>query len=191
MSALIRASREGLIPARPALVVSTSPDAPALRRAEELGVASRVVQAGSGDALDEALVEVFRQAEVSAVCLAGYMRLLGPLFLRAFPGRVLNIHPSLLPLYGGRGYYGRHVHEAVLQSGARFSGATVHFLDGDYDQGPIILQDVAPVLDDDSPESLAARVLEVEHRIYPEAVSLLFQNRLRIEGLRVRHLPPG
>lgn len=191
MSALIRASREGLIPARPALVVSTSPDAPALRRAEELGVASRVVQAGSGDALDQALVEVFRQAEVSAVCLAGYMRLLGPLFLRAFPGRVLNIHPSLLPLYGGRGYYGRHVHEAVLQSGARFSGATVHFLDGDYDQGPIILQDVAPVLDDDSPESLAARVLEVEHRIYPEAVSLLFQNRLRIEGLRVRHLPPG
>jgi len=97
----------------------------------------------------------------------------------------MNVHPALLPAFGGVGMYGHHVHEAVLASGARFSGATVHFVTPETDRGPIIIQDVVPVLDDDTPETLAARALEAEHRIYPEAVRLYAEDRLSIKGNRV------
>ena len=113
------------------------------------------------------------------------MRKLGPAFLQAFPRRVLNIHAALLPCFGGQGYYGRRVHEAVIESGARFSGATVHFADELYDHGPIIVQAVVPVEDDDTPETLAARVLEQEHRLYPQALRLLAEGRLEVQGRRV------
>jgi phosphoribosylglycinamide formyltransferase-1 len=114
------------------------------------------------------------------------MRMLGPDFLQAFPQRILNIHPALLPCFGGQGFYGRRVHEAVLESGARFTGVTVHFVDELYDHGPIILQAPVPVEDDDTTETLAARVLEQEHRLYPEALRLLAEGRLEIQGRRVR-----
>src|SRR5207245_9001410 len=110
----------------------------------------------------------------------------GPAVLRAYPGRILNSHAALLPCFGGPGFYGRRGHEAVLESGARFTGATVHFGDEEYDQGPIILQAVVPVEDDDTPDTLAARVLEQEHRIYPEALRLLAEGRLEICGRRVK-----
>ena len=109
--------------------------------------------------------------------------------LRRYPQRMMNIHPSLLPAFGGRGFYGHHVHEAVLGSGTHFSGATVQFVDDEYDHGPIILQAVVPVLDDDTPLDLAARILEQEHKLYPEAIRLFAQDRLRVEGRRVRLLP--
>lgn len=192
MQALIDATRDGRIPGEVVLVVSTSPGAPALERAGAAGVATRLVPAGdypTPEALDEALAGAFERAEVDLICLAGYMRLISPGFVRRFAGRMMNIHPGLLPAFGGQGYYGKRVHQAVLESGARFSGVTVHFVDEEYDHGPIILQRVVPVAEDDTPESLAQRVLVEEHRAYPEAVRLFAEGRLRIEGRRVRVLP--
>lgn len=138
------------------------------------------------DDLDVRLLGAFREVGADTIVLAGFMRKLGPEFLRAYPQRILNVHAALLPCFGGQGYYGRRVHEAVIESGARFSGATVHFVDDEYDHGPIILQAVVPVEDDDTPETLAARVLAEEHRIYPEALRLLAEGRLEIVGRRVR-----
>jgi phosphoribosylglycinamide formyltransferase-1 len=135
--------------------------------------------------LDLRLIAAFREVGADTIALAGFMRKLGPAFLEAFPQRILNIHPALLPCFGGQGFYGRRVHEAVLESGARFSGATVHFVDELYDHGPILLQSVVPVLDDDTLETLAARVLEAEHRLYPEALRLLALRQLEIRGRRV------
>lgn len=188
MQALIDATRVGRIPGRVALVVSTSPGAPALERAAAAGVPTRLIPAQEYPdqaSLDEALVRAFEEAEVELICLAGYMRLLGPVFLSRYAGRVMNVHPSLLPAFGGKGYFGRHVHEAVIETGVKFTGVTVFFVDDQYDQGPIILQRTVPVLEDDTVEAVAARVLEEEHRAYPEAVRLFAEGRLRIEGRRV------
>jgi phosphoribosylglycinamide formyltransferase 1 len=138
------------------------------------------------ESLDARLIAAFQEVGADAIALAGFMRKLGPSFLHAFPRRVLNIHAALLPCFGGQGFYGRRVHEAVIESGARFSGATVHFVDDQYDHGPIILQAMVPVENDDTAETLAARVLEQEHRIYPEALRLLAEGRLTIEGRRVK-----
>jgi formyltetrahydrofolate-dependent phosphoribosylglycinamide formyltransferase len=138
------------------------------------------------ESLDARLIAAFQDVGADTIALTGFMRKLGPSFLRAFPQRVLNIHAALLPCFGGQGFYGRRVHEAVIESGARFSGATVHFVDDQYDHGPIILQAVVPVENDDTAETLAARVLEQEHRLYPEALRLLAEGRLTIEGRRVR-----
>jgi formyltetrahydrofolate-dependent phosphoribosylglycinamide formyltransferase len=194
MQALIDASRDGRIPGEVALVVSTSPGAPALDRAAAAGVPTLLLDAASfpsQQALDSALADAFTERGAHLVCLAGYMRLLGPEFLSRFAGRVLNVHPGLLPAFGGQGFYGRRVHEAVLASGTKFSGVTVHFVDEEYDHGPIVLQRVVPIMEGDTPETLATRVLEQEHQAYPEAVRLFAEGRLRIEGRRVRTLPSG
>src|SRR5262249_6885006 len=139
--------------------------------------------------LDAALAAAFHEAGAELVCLAGYMRLLGPRFLEPFAGRVMNIHPALLPAFGGQGFYGRRVHEAVIESGVRVSGVTVSFVDAHYDGGPIILQRVVPVEEEDTPETLAARVLAMEHQAYPEAIRLFAEGRLTIHGRRVRVAP--
>jgi len=192
MQALIDATRDGRIPGEVALVVSTSPGAPALERARSGRVAAQLVPAPdypNADDLDSALADAFECAEVDLICLAGYMRLLTPGFVRRFAGRMMNVHPGLLPSFGGKGYYGKRVHEAVLESGAKFTGVTVHFVDDEYDHGPIILQRVVAVDEEDTPETLAQRVLAEEHRAYPDAVRLFAEGRLRIEGRRVRVLP--
>jgi phosphoribosylglycinamide formyltransferase 1 len=189
MQALIDATRDGRIPGRIVLVLSTSPGAPALERAESAGVPTRLIPAEDypdQDGLDTALADAFERAGAELVCLAGYMRLLGPAFLSRFPGRIMNIHPGLLPAFGGRGFYGRRVHEAVLESGAKVTGVTLHFVDEQYDHGPIILQRVVPVEENDTVDTLAARVLAMEHQAYPEAVRLFAEGRLQIEGRRVR-----
>jgi formyltetrahydrofolate-dependent phosphoribosylglycinamide formyltransferase len=191
MQAIIDAARDGRIPGEVALVASTSPGAPALERARQSGVPALLIAAEeyeSQEELDRALAAAFEEARVDLVCLAGYMRLLGRAFLSRFPNRVMNVHPGLLPAFGGRGFYGRRVHEAVIESGARFSGVTVQFVDEEYDHGPIIIQKVVPVEWEDTPETLAARVLEAEHQAYPEAVRLFAEGRLRIEGRRVHIL---
>ena len=182
MQALIDAAHDGRIPGEVGLVVSTSPGAPALERAQAAGVPARLIPAEefpTPDALDEALAHAFEEAKVDLICLAGYMRLLTPPFLNRFHGRIMNIHPGLLPAFGGRGFYGRRVHEAVLAAGAKVSGATVHFVDEEYDHGPIILQREVPVEPGDTPETLAARVLTAEHEAYPEAVRRFAEGRLR------------
>lgn len=189
LQAILAACAEGRIPARVAVVVSISEGAPALDRARDAGVPARFVDPDrfpSSAALDLELIRVMEEHGADLVALAGYMRLLGPEFLARYPSRIMNTHAALLPCFGGRGYYGRRVHEAVLESGARFSGATIHFVDEEYDHGPIILQDVVPVLDDDSAETLAARVLDQEHRLYVEAIRLFAEGRLTVCGRRVR-----
>jgi len=192
LQTILHACASGFIPGEVALVLSTTASAPALELARAAGVPARFVDPEGADdpaALDRELALRFGDAGVGLVALTGYLRLLGPEMLRRYPMRMMNIHPSLLPAFGGRGFYGHHVHEAVLESGTRFSGATVQFVDHEYDHGPIILQSVVPVLDDDTPLDLAARVLEQEHTLYPEAIRLFAQDRLRVEGRRVRILP--
>ncbi len=166
MAALLRACGDGTIPAQACCVVAPREGTEAAANA---GVEVRVVEPGDG--YGARLVRALEGATV--VCLAGFTRLLPEEVLRAFPGRVLNIHPSLLPRHGGPGMYGRRVHEAVLASGDVESGCTVHFVTERYDEGAVLLQARCSVLEGDTPDTLAARVLELEHRTYPEAVRRL------------------
>ena len=163
--------------ARVALVLSDRADAGALARAERAGVATRVVAHGSRASEDIAseMLELLERADVELLALAGYTRLVPAPVVERFRGRILNIHPALLPAFGGKGMYGAHVHRAVLDSGATMSGATVHVVDEAYDRGPIVAQWPVPVLRDDTPESLAARVLRVEHWLYPATIEAAAQ----------------
>jgi phosphoribosylglycinamide formyltransferase-1 len=169
MAALIDACACGSLDAEVRIVVGSSARAPALARAKELGVRSVVVEPGEDytEHLHGAL------AGCRVICLAGYMRLLPAAVLHEFRGRVLNIHPALLPKFGGKGMYGRRVHEAVIAAGEKESGCTVHIVTEEYDEGPIVVQKRCPVLPGDNPDTLAARVLELEHQAFPEAVGVL------------------
>lgn len=186
--AILDAIGAGRLDADVALCVSSRPDAGALERAARAGVPTCVLRAAEFPddvALGAAMLEALATHHVDFVALAGFMRKIPSSVVAAYRHRMLNIHPALLPAFGGPGMYGRRVHEAVIEHGARISGATVHLVDEEYDSGPIVLQDVVPVLDHDTPESLAARVLEVEHRIYPEALRLFAEGLVRIDGRRV------
>ena len=168
-----------------ALVVSDRPRAGALDRATARGVPTAVV--APGDYPDEggfarALLDVLAAHEVDTVALAGYLRRVPDPVVWAFEGRMLNVHPSLLPAFGGPGMYGRRVHEAVLAYGCRVSGATVHLVDAGLDTGPVVLQEAVAVHADDTPETLAAAVLAVEHALLPRALRLLAAGRLRVSG---------
>ena len=165
------------------LVVVNRPGVGAIARAEAAGVAVRVLpheQHPSREAYDDVLVAALREAGVEIVALAGFMRLLTARLLWAFPGRVLNIHPSLLPAFPGL-----HAQRQALEYGVKVSGCTVHFVDEGLDRGPIVLQSAVPVLDEDDEAALAARILAEEHRIYPQAVRLLAEGRLVTRGRRV------
>jgi phosphoribosylglycinamide formyltransferase-1 len=185
MEALLDAMHAGAVPAEPAVVVSSRPEAAGLARAAERGVATAVVDPRAHRPRAEherALLAVLREHGADLVCLAGYMRLLGATLVGAFPARMLNVHPSLLPAFPGL-----HAQRQALEHGVRVSGCTVHLVDEQCDHGPIVLQAAVPVLSGDSEESLAARILEQEHRIYPQALALLAQGRLRVAG-RVVHV---
>lgn len=176
----------GRLPAEVVLVIASRDDAYGLVRAGHAGVPAEVVRRkdhATADLFSEAIFARCRKARVDLVCLAGFLQLLP--IPDDFLGRVMNIHPALIPAFCGKGYYGRHVHEAVLDYGARVSGCTVHFADNQYDHGPIILQRTVPVLPDDTPESLAARVFQKECEAYPEAITLFAEGKLRIDGKRV------
>ena len=181
---------EGSLDAEVAVVIATRPDAHGLERARNHGVEAVVIErktfkntASFSDALNAKLDEI----GVDLVCLAGFMVMWK--MSDRYLGRVMNIHPALIPAFCGKGYYGHFVHEAVLTCGAKVSGCTVHFADREYDRGPIIVQKTAPVLDDDTPDTLAARVFEKECEAYPEAIQLFAEGRLQIEDRRVRILP--
>ena len=183
MVSLIEASRRGEIPdAEIAIVISNLPDAPGLKLAADLGIETLVCDSRSRkrEEHDRAVALELKMRNVDLVCLAGYMRILTPFFLREFPSSVINIHPSLLPSFPGL-----HVHEQALEYGVRFSGCTVHFVDEELDHGAIIQQAVVPVLDSDTPETLAARVLVEEHRVYPLALQLVASDSLTFDGRRV------
>ena len=180
LQALLDAAQAGQLGGEVVAVVSNVAGAAGLERAHRAGVPA-FVQDHRGRTRDEHDAAVRRLLEdqgVELVCLAGYMRLLTPAFLNRFQGRIINIHPGLLPAFGGRGFYGRRVHEAVLAAGLKVSGATVHFVDEEYDHGPIILQREVPVEPGDTPETLGARVLAAEHLAYPEAVRLFADGRI-------------
>ncbi len=192
LQALLDACRAGEIPAEIAVVVSNVPGAFALERAHGQGIPAVVVDHRaflSKAEFEAALRGTLESFRIELVCLAGFLRILSPAFVAAFPGRIMNIHPALLPAFGGKGMYGEKVHWAVLASGARLSGCTVHFVTEVPDAGPIIVQSAVPVEDDDTPATLAARVQREERRQYPLAVRLFAEGRLRIEGNRVRILP--
>ncbi len=183
MEALADACAEPGFPARIVLVVANVAAAPGLRKAAARGLPTAVLEHGAfadRDAFEARLVQLLREHRVEAVALAGFMRLLGRRFLSAFPQRVLNIHPSLLPAFPGL-----HAHEQAIEYGVRVSGCTVHLVTEQMDAGPIVLQAAVPVLQEDTAETLAARVLQQEHRIYPQAVRLLAEGRLRVVGRRV------
>jgi phosphoribosylglycinamide formyltransferase-1 len=171
------------LPAEIALVVSNVPDAPGLARARELGLATQVVdhrESGSREAHDARMIETLAAAGVEWICLAGYMRLLSAPFVEAFDGRILNIHPSLLPAFPGL-----HAQRQALEAGVKIAGCTVHFVDTGLDSGPIVAQRAVAVLDDDDEASLAARILVEEHRLYAEALRRLLVEPWRIDGRRV------
>jgi len=171
-----------------AIVISNRADAAGLTRAREAGVEALTVTPSDyagRDAYDRALVEILRAREVDLICLAGYMRRVGKGMLDAFPNRILNIHPSLLPAFPGL-----DAQRQALEHGVKFAGATVHMVTAELDGGPIVLQAVVPVLTNDTVETLSARVLVEEHRIYPEAISLVLNGGWSVEGRRWSMIPP-
>jgi phosphoribosylglycinamide formyltransferase-1 len=179
----------GRIPdAEIALVISNREGAPGLDRAAVRGIASQVIPSKglAREDYDRLVVRELKEAGVEVVCLAGFMRLLSPYFVAAFPQRILNIHPSLLPSFPGL-----EAQRQALEYGVKFSGCTVHLVDENLDAGPIVAQAVVPVREDDTPETLAARILVEEHRIYTEAVRLVLSGNFRVEGRRVIANPPA
>jgi phosphoribosylglycinamide formyltransferase 1 len=181
--ALAESVSAGRIPnAEMAIVISNKADALGVKRAEARGIATRVIPSKGlqREDYDRQVVAVLQENKVDLICLAGYMRLLSPYFVAAFPQKILNIHPSLLPAFPGL-----EGQKQALQHGVKFAGCTVHFVDENLDAGAIILQAVVPVLDSDDEHALAERILKEEHRIYSEAVKIILEGKYRIVGRRV------
>jgi phosphoribosylglycinamide formyltransferase-1 len=181
--ALADAVAAGRIPnAEIALVLSNREDAPGIARARTRGIAAEVIPSKGlqREAYDRLAVAALREKQVDLICLAGFMRLLSPYFIQAFPNRILNIHPSLLPAFPGL-----EAQRQALDYGVKFAGCTVHFVDENLDAGPIVLQAVVPVQDNDTEETLSARILAEEHRIYSQAVCIVLEGRYKIAGRRV------
>ena len=177
----------GRIPnAEIAVVISNREGAPGLERARARGIEARPIPSKGleREAYDKLAMAALEEKKIDLVCLAGYMRLLSPQFVAAFRGRILNIHPSLLPAFPGL-----ESQRQALEHGAKFAGCTVHFVDENLDAGPIVLQAVVPIEDRDTPETLSERILREEHRIYTEAVRIVLEGRYRIEGRRVLITP--
>ena len=177
----------GEVPGRVVCVIASKARAGGLERARRRGIPAHAVprrEHADVGKFNDALHALLDDAEPDLVALLGF---LSPFELRGrYEGRCINVHPALVPAFSGRGYYGHRVHEAVIESGVKCPGATVHFVDAEYDQGPLILQEAVPVLDDDGPDDVAARVQEVERRLVPEAIRLFAAGRLSIDGRRVR-----
>ncbi len=187
--ALAESVAAGRIPdAEIAIVISNREGAPGIERARQRGIETRVIPSKGleREAYDRQVVAVLQEKRVDLVCLAGFMRILSPYFVAAYRDRILNIHPALLPAFPGL-----EAQRQALEYGVKWSGCTVHFVDENLDAGPIIVQAPVPVQDDDTAETLAARILKEEHRIYSEAVRIVLEGRFHIEGRRVIQLPLG
>ncbi|MBI2882732.1 MAG: phosphoribosylglycinamide formyltransferase [Candidatus Methylomirabilis oxyfera] len=183
LQAIIDASEAGTIDAVVAIVISDAADARALELAGRHGIDAAFVDPrlhATSEDFDVAVIDLLRKHEVELICLAGFMRVLSPHFIGEYRNRIMNIHPALLPAFPGL-----HAQRQALRYGAKLSGCTVHFVDEGVDTGPIIIQAVVPVLDEDTDESLSARILTYEHRIYSRAIQLFAEGRLEIRGRRV------
>ena len=185
MESILKSIKKNKIPANPAVVISNKADAKGLKMAQGFGVKTEVIESqgikGPNWDYDKKIISVLEKYNVTAsnglVCLAGFMRIMSPEFIRHFKGRVMNIHPALLPSFPGL-----HSQKQAVEYGAKYSGCTVHFADEGVDTGPIIIQTVVKVKDDDTEETLTKRILAKEHKIYPEAVKLFAQGRIKIVG---------
>jgi phosphoribosylglycinamide formyltransferase-1 len=189
LMALHTATQEGRLSAQIVVVIGTKATAPALERAQQAGLSTAVIDLTGKEeaACAHLLGSTLQEAGADTIALAGYLRRLPSAIVNAYPHRIINIHPSLLPAFGGKGMYGENVHRAVLEYGAKVSGCTAHLVDETYDTGPVILQRVVTVEEGDTPETLAARVLPQEHAAFVEALQLLAEGRLSVEG-RVVHV---
>ena len=184
LQAIIDASEKGEIPAKVVIVISDKKEAYALERARKHGIEALFIDPKaypSREDHEKAMGDELEKRGVELICLAGYMRVLSPYFVRRFYGRIMNIHPALLPAFPGL-----HGQLQALEYGVKIVGCTVHFVDEDVDHGPIIIQAAVPVLEDDDEDTLSARILEYEHKIYPRAIQLFAQGRLKIQGRRVK-----
>ena len=188
LQALIDATERGDISGTITVVISNKKNAYALERARSHGIeAVHLPRKGrTPEEYDEEIVKLLKNHKVEIVVLAGYMKILTPVVIRAYENHILNIHPSLLPSFGGVGFYGEKVHRAVLEYGCKFSGCTVHIVTEDVDSGPVVTQRCVPVLEDDTPETLASRVLEKEHEALVEAVKHMCEGKVVIDGRRVK-----
>ncbi len=181
---------DGTLDASIDLVIASHPDITGINLVKKRDLSLRVVESNDNNSLDETddmITSLLTDAGIDLVCLCGYLRLLR--IDKHLEGRVINIHPALLPEFGGKGMYGGRVHRAVLAAGRKFSGCSVHFVDGQYDHGPVILQKTCPVRPDDDEDALAARVFEQECLAYPEAIRLIVSKRVKLEGGQVHILP--
>jgi len=189
LQALIDNIENGLINGEIVVVISDKKGVFGIERARKHGIRAIEIDKRDYDDKDvfmKAIINELENHDVELVVLAGFLSILSKDFIERYRNRIMNIHPSLIPAFCGKGYYGQRVHKAVLEYGAKISGATVHFVDEGADTGPIILQEAVNVEEDDTPESLAARVLNVEHKLLPQAVKLYCEGKLIIDGRKVR-----
>jgi formyltetrahydrofolate-dependent phosphoribosylglycinamide formyltransferase len=190
LQAIIDGCRDGRIDGRVAVVIGVNDDVPAMERAREQEIPAIAVSAkefATDEGYGSRLLEILSGYNIDLICLAGYMRLLPLEVVRTYRSRVMNTHAALIPMFYGKGMYGEHLHKAVLDYGVKISGCTIHFVDEEYDTGPIIVQKAVPVEEGDTPETLVARILPHEHAAYVEAIQLFAEGRLRVEG-RVVHV---
>jgi formyltetrahydrofolate-dependent phosphoribosylglycinamide formyltransferase len=187
LQAIIDSIEAGKLDAQIKAVISNNSKSGALERARNHNITDIHLshkQFATPEEFDQKLLSILKENEIDMIVLAGYMKMISPTVIRQYKNRIINIHPALLPSFGGKGMYGIHVHEAVIESGVKVSGVTVHLVDEIYDHGAIVMQKTVPVLDDDTPESLAERVLKVEHQAYSEAIQLFAEDRIEIRGNR-------
>jgi len=188
LQAVMDAIDKGSIPARINLVLSDRPNAYGLIRAQKSGIPAYCINRrdfADSTAFNQAILNRLKEYQVEYVVLAGYLSILSPELVEHYRNRIINIHPSLIPAFCGMGYYGPRVHKAVLDYGAKLTGATVHFVDEGADTGPIIFQKQVEVMPDDTVETLSQRVLKVEHELLPKAVALLVQDKIKVSGRKV------
>lgn len=188
LQSIIDACNAETINAEVAIVICNKKNAFALKRAENNGIPAFYVSKKtekSMKAVDEKLIFLFKKYEIELICLAGYLKKISAKIIEEFPEKIINIHPGLLPFLGGKGLYGLRVHEKVIEYGMKVSGVTIHFVDDKYDHGPIIAQKCVPVLYNDNPETLAKRVLTVEHSLYPMVIDGFAQKKIRCNGRKV------
>ncbi|MBI4417547.1 MAG: phosphoribosylglycinamide formyltransferase [Ignavibacteriales bacterium] len=188
LGAILEAIRKGDLPARLSVVISNNASAGALELARSNHIPAvriRQQEYPSEEAFSEALISLLAQHEVDFIALAGYMRMIPPDVIARFRNRITNIHPALLPSFGGSGMYGMRVHEAVIRSGVKISGVTVHLVDEEYDHGPIVMQRAIEVTANDDPVSLAAKVQKLEHEMYPQALRAFAEGRVMMKGTTV------
>ena len=188
LQAIIDNIEAGKLDACLKVVISNNSNAFALERARKHNIqAIHLSQKmfATQDEFDDKLLSILQENQIDLVVLAGYMKILSPRVVRAYKNRMINIHPALLPHFGGEGMYGIHVHKAVINSGVKVTGVTVHLVDEIYDHGALIMQKCIPVLDDDTPESLAERVLKVEHELYSQAIQLFAEDKIEVKGNKV------